>query len=75
MLHYSTGVTIATSLFTRAARTVEHAPLYKRTLGNQSPDNTQLELPDWTLLVVLANLVVFLPLLIIVSTVESTCIM
>lgn len=41
--------------------------LYKRAFGDQPSDVPQYELPSWTFLVVVANLIVFLPLLLIVS--------
>ncbi|KAM0279076.1 hypothetical protein ACHAQH_004762 [Verticillium albo-atrum] len=63
MLPISSGVSIATTIFKRFAGSP--VSLYKRGLDN--PSTPQYELPSWSWIVILADLIVFLPLLVIVS--------
>lgn len=68
MSAFGTGVAIATALYKRAAESP--VSLYKRAFENQ-PDVAQYELPGWSWIVVLANLIVFFPVIIVVCPVAS----
>ncbi|KAM0325540.1 hypothetical protein ACHAQA_007527 [Verticillium albo-atrum] len=63
MLPIGSGVAIATSILKRFADSP--VSLYKR--GLENPNTPQYELPSWSWIVFLADLIVFFPLLIIVS--------